>query len=224
VGAGQPSRAGHESFSVAVDVVIGTLWEGRLHLLLVQRRKPPFAGTWALPGGFVGPGETLKDAARRELLEETGIQGLSLVQFRAFGDPERDPRGRVLSVAYLALVDRARLLPRAGSDAQGVGLFPMDALPVLAFDHERIIRSAHEFLCWALWCSALAADLLPPVFPLSQLRAVYAQLLGEPRPPGAFRRMLGPQGVLEEAGRAGRRRLYRFRTEASRWLQADCAR
>ncbi|MGC8875199.1 MAG: NUDIX domain-containing protein [Chloroflexia bacterium] len=211
---------GHESFSVAVDLVVWTLHDSGLHLLLVQRGKPPFPGLWALPGGFVGPGEALDEAARRELAEETGVHDVPLLPFRAFGDPGRDPRGRVLSVAYTTLVDRQRLTLRAGSDARAVSLFAMGDLPALAFDHAQIVQWAHRFLYRALWCTAIAAWILPPVFGWKELCSVYAQLLLQRPGRRLLRTLLGPHGVLEPAGMTGRRGLYRFRKEAVERLHA----
>lgn len=209
-----------ESFSVAVDLVVWTLQQEGLSLLLVQRRNEPFSGFWALPGGFVGPGEGLEEAARRELWEETGVAEVPLLQFRAFGDPERDPRGRVLSVAYTTLVDPRRLKPRAGSDAGATSIVPFARLPVLAFDHTEIVACAYRFLCRALWCTAVAAELLPSQFFLRDLRSVYGRILREAPETRFVRTLLGPGGVLERAGRVGGRHLYRFRQEALERLRA----
>jgi len=113
---------------------------GRVEALLVQRGRPPFAGAWALPGGFVGIDEDLPAAAARELAEETGLRGLSLHQLGAYGRPERDPRGRTISVVYWGwLPAGSGQSPRAGSDAAGTGWFAADALPALAFDHATIL-------------------------------------------------------------------------------------
>lgn len=107
-------------------------------VLLIERKHDPFAGHWALPGGFVDPDETLEQAATRELEEETGVTGLTLIQLQAFGDPGRDPRGRTVTIAFLALLDHA---PRvtAGDDASKAQWFSVDALPKLAFDHAKIL-------------------------------------------------------------------------------------
>jgi len=131
--------------SVTVDTVMIALVDGQRSVLLVRRKNSPFAGSWALPGGFVEPHEPLETAARRELLEETGVTPARLEQLRAFGDPGRDPRGWTISIAFLAEVDEAAVRswhPRAGSDADEVGWFPLDHLPPLAFDHEQILGYA----------------------------------------------------------------------------------
>jgi len=137
--------ASHQHPSVTVDVVLlardGQQWQ----VLLIRRKHPPFEGHWALPGGFVEPGESLESAARRELLEEAGIVPRHLEQVYAFGDPGRDPRGWTISVAYLAVLDaeeRLALRPRAGDDAADVGWFGLSALPPLAFDHAEILAHA----------------------------------------------------------------------------------
>jgi 8-oxo-dGTP diphosphatase len=127
--------------SVTVDIVIVTR-ESRPKVLLIRRKHDPFAGCWALPGGFIDMDETLEASARRELREETGVETAELVQLHTFGDPGRDPRGRTISVAYLARVDVDALKPVAADDAAEVGWFALDALPPLAFDHERILAIA----------------------------------------------------------------------------------
>lgn len=124
--------------SVTVDVALVTR-EVRPRVLLIRRKAEPFAGAWALPGGFVDADERLVDAARRELQEETGLKQAELEQLHTFGDPGRDPRGWTVSVAYLARVPKG-LKPKAGSDAKAVGWHPLDDLPELAFDHAEILR------------------------------------------------------------------------------------
>ncbi len=134
----------YEKPSLTADCVVlrreaGT---GRLHVLLIQRAKEPFAGRWALPGGFVNKDEALIEAARRELREETGLHVPKLRQIGAFGDPGRDPRGWTISVAYLAEVSGTEPEAQAADDAKAVDWFPIDALPRLAFDHGRILQRA----------------------------------------------------------------------------------
>lgn len=131
--------------AVTVDVVVIRHQGGQPQVLLVRRARPPFAGYWALPGGFVEPGEPLEQAARRELLEETGIEPDRLEQLHTFGDPGRDPRGWTISVAYLALLSDTEAQtrqPHSGSDADEVGWFDLHRLPPLAFDHADILACA----------------------------------------------------------------------------------
>jgi len=131
---------------LAADVVILAREADSLQVLLVRRRYPPFAGRWAIPGGLVEAGEPIVAAARRELWEETGLCAGRLYQFGAFGDPERDPRGRVVSIAYLALVDKKQVRPRAGDDAAAVKWFSFLHPPALAFDHRLLLRRARDRL------------------------------------------------------------------------------
>jgi 8-oxo-dGTP diphosphatase len=124
--------------ALTVDVALVTV-EPRPRVLLIQRKHDPFAGRWALPGGFVDEGERLIDAARRELKEETGLEYADLEQLHTFGDPGRDPRGWTVSVAYLARVLPDQLSPVAADDAAAVGWFLLNAPPELAFDHAEIL-------------------------------------------------------------------------------------
>jgi 8-oxo-dGTP diphosphatase len=141
--------ARRERPSVTVDIVVVARLDGRFKVLLVRRKKPPFDGCWAIPGGFVEPNEPLERAAQRELWEETGLRVSCLQQLHAFGDPGRDPRGWTISVAFLALLDgqqaKSRQL-RAGSDAGEVGWFDLDKMPDLAFDHAEILAQARKVL------------------------------------------------------------------------------
>ena len=144
--------------SVTVDVVVlappaspdrARQARGDFQVLLIRRKRPPFEGEWAIPGGFVEPGESLEAAARRELWEETGLQPIHLEQLRAFGQPGRDPRGWVISIAHLALLDAeeaAFLRPRAASDAGDVAWFALQDPPPLAFDHAQILACARQAL------------------------------------------------------------------------------
>lgn len=135
--------------AVTVDVVLVTVVEGRRKVLLIRRKKPPFKGQWAIPGGFVEPHEPLAAAARRELQEETGLEPEHLEQLHTFGDPGRDPRGWTISVVYRALLskdDAGAGQLRAGSDADDVGWFDLRDPPPLAFDHARILAHVLRFL------------------------------------------------------------------------------
>lgn len=131
--------------AVTVDVIVMTR-EARPRVLLIRRGKEPFAGSWALPGGFVDMEESLEDAARRELLEEAGVKVRKLEQLRTFGDPGRDPRGRTISVVYWTRIDPRRVRPKAADDAAEVAWHRLDQPPKLAFDHREILRWMRQTL------------------------------------------------------------------------------
>ena len=133
--------------ALTVDVVVFTLRMDQLQVLLIQRARNPYKGSWALPGGFVNMEESLESAAARELAEETGIEGCELKQFHTYGNPQRDPRGRVISVAYCTFLAFEQTVSiQEGSDASQVRWFPMADLPDLAFDHHRIIQDAFTLI------------------------------------------------------------------------------
>ncbi len=200
---------------VTVDVVIFTIQDGRLGVLLVRRGIPPFEGAWAIPGGFVLPEEGLEQAARRELEEETGVREVYLEQLYTFGEPARDPRGRVVTVAYYALISPERKI-QAGSDAAEARWWPMDGLPELAFDHAKILRYAHERLRNKLEYTTVGFQLLPESFTLTELQQVYETILGRPLDKRNFRRKLDLLGILtplkehRRQGPSRPARLYRF--------------
>jgi len=131
--------------SVTVDIVLVTR-EPKSRVLLIRRKDPPFAGKWAIPGGFIEMEETLEASARRELREETGLEVGDLIQLQTFGDPGRDPRGRTISVVFLAQVDPSQLKPQAADDAAAVGWHPLRKPPPLAFDHDKILTYARQRL------------------------------------------------------------------------------
>jgi 8-oxo-dGTP diphosphatase len=203
---------------LTVDVVIFTIQEARLGVLLVRRGIPPFEGAWAIPGGFVLPDEGLEQAARRELKEETGVGEVYLEQLYTFGDPGRDPRGRVVTVAYYALVSAERRIA-AGSDAAEARWWPMDALPELAFDHSAILRYALERLRNKLEYTTVGFQLLPEHFTLTELQLVYEAILGRKLDKRNFRRKVDLLGILtplkehRRQGPSRPARLYRFSAE-----------
>lgn len=203
--------------SIAVDVILFTVAEGELRVLLIERELPPFEGSWALPGGFVRMEESLDEAARRELDEEAGVAVGWLEQLYTFGAVDRDPARRVISVAYFALIDAAALRPRAGGDATAVGWFDVDALPPLAFDHETMIRYAHQRLRYKTEYAPVAFQLLPEDLTLSELQAVYEVILGKRLDKRNFRRkvlgleILEPTGHTRQEGRGRPAALYRFK-------------
>ena len=182
-----------EPLGLATDLVILTVRDGRLQVLLIRRGIPPYQGRWALPGGFVRPDEDLESTARRELAEETGLatERIHLEQVATYGAPDRDPRGRVVSVAYLALVPDLPA-PVAGSDAASASW--VDATEVLddsgrlAFDHHRILADGVERARAKLEYSPLATAFCPPEFTISELRGVYEAVWGIPLDPRNFHR------------------------------------
>jgi len=218
--------------AVTVDVVIFALREQEVHALLIKRKYPPFAGCWAIPGGFVKLDEPLDVAARRELEEETGLRDVYLEQLYTFGTPNRDPRTRVISVAYFALVRADQQTIRVSDETSDVGWFPIRALPQpLAFDHDHIMRFATDRLRSKLEYTTLAFQLLPEVFTLPELKRTYDQILGETLDRGNFYRKIKEAGLLEPVGRQRESRgrpaeLYRFRAARSegdfvfRWREA----
>ncbi len=196
-----------------------------LHVLLIQRGAPPYKGRWALPGGFVQTGESLEQAARRELAEETGMRGLYLEQLYTFGDPKRDPRGWTVTVAYVALVPET-VAVQAGDDAAAAHWFPVQSLPSLAFDHAEIVHYALQRLRNKLEYTAVGFELLPDEFTLSELQAAYEIVLGETLDKRNFRRRIDEANVLEELprfkseGQGRPARLHRYRRDAIKEVKA----
>jgi 8-oxo-dGTP diphosphatase len=197
------------AFAVTVDVVILTMSEGLLHVLLVCRGEAPFEGMWAIPGGFKRPNETLDEAAKRELAEETGVDAASLLtQFGAYGDPERDPRMNVVTIAYLAVLRDVGAVV-AGADAAAAALIPVsDVLNGkigLAFDHLQIVRDAVERVRVDLDLAGIATAFVGPTFTLAELRAVYEAVWGVHLDAANFRRsVLVEDGWVIPTGRRAR--------------------
>ncbi len=206
--------------ALTVDVVVFTVRDDRLQVLLIRRAQPPFEGRWALPGGFVGMDESLEEAALRELEEETGLREVYLEQLYTYGDPNRDPRGRVITVAYFALVPTdARVRVSGGDDADSARWFPVDDLPPLAFDHAEIIAYAVRRLRYKLEYTAVGFELLPETFTLSELQRIYEIILGEPLDKRNFRRRILQADIIEptphfRTGEGRPARLYRYRDDA----------
>jgi len=190
--------------AVSTDVVVFTIRDWKLHILLVRRANPPFKGEWALPGGFVEIDEDIEACAARELAEETGIKGVFLEQLYTFGKPQRDPRERVITVGYYALVPSDRLQIRAASDAGAAAWFGFDQLPTLAFDHAEIIETAHRRLVAKLDYSTIAFEFMPESFTLSELQRVYEVLLNESLDKRNFRKRILSLDLIEETGRLSR--------------------
>ena len=202
--------------AVTVDCVVFGFDEGDLKLLLIQRDQAPYRGKWALPGGFVKMNESLDDAAMRELREETGIDRLYLEQLYTFGTPNRDPRGRVISVAYYALVKLSNYDLDAATDAAAAAWFPLADVPSLGFDHDEILDIALKRLKAKVRYQPIGFELLPTKFTLSQLQHLYETILETSLDKRNFRKkILGTELLLEldeieqdVAHRAAR--LYKF--------------
>ena len=195
--------------AVTVDLVVQTIRDAGLYVLLVKRGEPPFLGSWALPGGFVRPDEDLEEAAARELEEETGLSAvaLHLEQLGTYGSPDRDPRMRVVTVAYWAICPSLPT-PRGGGDARAAEMVLVSRIESgaieLAFDHDRILRDALERTRAKLEYTALGAQFCPPEFTISELRRVYETVWGTRLDPGNFQRSLRDSGAFRQS--AQRRR------------------
>ncbi len=210
------------AFAVTVDVVILTMAHGELQVLLVRRGQAPFEGMWAIPGGFKLPTETLDEAARRELVEETGVDAAALLtQFGAFGDPQRDPRMNVVTVAYLAVLRDVGAVV-AGTDAADAALVPigdvLDGKIELAFDHLQILRDAIARVRVELEVSGIATAFVGATFTLAELRAVYEAVWGVHLDGANFRRSIVaesgwviPTGRVAQPGPAGGKPAELFR-------------
>src|SRR3954470_18581094 len=202
--------------ALTVDCVVFGFDEGELKVLLIQRGLAPFKGKWALPGGFVQVDETLDAAARRELAEETGLTRVYLEQLYTFGAVDRDPRERVVSVAYYALVKSAEHLAVGGTDARAAAWFAAGQPPALAFDHAEILARALERLRAKVSYEPIGFELLPPKFTLSQLQHLYEAVLQAPLDKRNFRKKVLAMPLLvplKEQARTGAHRpaqLFRF--------------
>ena len=197
------------AFAVTVDIVILTMAGSTLYVLLVRRGEAPFQGMWAIPGGFKRPTETLDEAAERELREETGVEAASLLaQFGAYGDPERDPRMNVVTVAYLAVLREVGAIV-AGTDAAEAALVPVSDVLAgrleLAFDHLSIVRDAIERVRVELEVSGIATAFVGTTFTMAELRAVYEAIWGVQLDAANFRRrVVTEEGWVIPTGRRAR--------------------
>ena len=210
----------HPRPALTVDIVAFSVQDHNLSVLLIQRAVEPFAGMWALPGGFVNIDEDIEAAAERELEEETGLSGAYLEQLYTYGAPQRDPRGRVISVAYFALIpSNEPIRYGGGSDSSSACWHPVEQLPLLAFDHREIIKYALRRLRYKLEYTAVGFELLPETFTLTELQQTYEIILGEELDKRNFRRRILEAGVIEatshkRTGEGRPARLYRYRDDA----------
>lgn len=190
----------YETPLVTVDIVLLTVVQNQLKVLLIQRKQPPFEHMWAIPGGFIHVGETLEQAASRRLFEETNVDSIYLEQLGAFGRPNRDPRARVITVAYYALVSADQLHLEAHANAEDVNWFGVGELPELAFDHQEIVGRAMTKLKRHLETSSVAFQLLPEKFTLTELQRVYELILGRSLDKRNFRKKILASDILREKG------------------------
>ena len=211
-----PHTYQHPRAALTVDCVVFGFDDGELKVLLIQRALEPFKGRWALPGGFVRVEETVDAAARRELEEETGLKNIFLEQLYTFGEVHRDPRERVVSVAYYALVKLSDHRAKAATDAANAEWFLISKTPKLAFDHADILGTALTRLRGKVRYQPIGFELLPPKFTLTQLQHLYEAVLETELDKRNFRKKVLSFGLLiplKETQMAGRHRpaqLFRF--------------
>jgi 8-oxo-dGTP diphosphatase len=184
--------------SLAVDIVVFTVDDGRLEVLLTRRPIEPFEGRWSLPGGFVRPDESADDAAQRELSAKAGVDDVYLEQLYTFSEPDRDPRSRVVSVAYYALVSQDKLRDHEGT--REPRWFPVAAVNALAlaFDHDQILRTAIERIRGKIDYAPIGFQLLPHRFTLTDIQTVYEAVLDRPIDKRNFRTKLLRSGLVRE--------------------------
>ncbi len=210
--------AKYERPSVTVDVILFTIKDNTLKVLLVKRKAWPYEGYWAVPGGFVKMTESLDSAAERELKEEAGISNVYLEQLYTFGDPDRDPRTRVITIAYFALVDYEKTgqAKPSQSEVSESKWWSIDELPKLAFDHNKILHYALQRLMYKLEYTAVGLELLPNEFTLTELQKVYETILGAELDKRNFRKKIFAMEILDatpyfKTGHHRPARLYTFR-------------
>jgi 8-oxo-dGTP diphosphatase len=203
--------------SVTVDIIIFTIKDSDLKVLLVKRGIEPFKDNWAIPGGFIKMEESLEDAAKRELQEETGLKEVYLEQLYTFGDPKRDPRGRVITVTYMALVNSDDLEIVGHTDVSEAKWISVSKLPELAFDHKKILEYALKRLKWKFEYTTVAFSLLQKKFSLTQLQSLYEIVNQKDLDKRNFRKKILSMGIIEQTKEVDRgashrpSKLYRFK-------------
>ena len=207
----------YEQTAVTVDLVIFTVNEDLLKIMLVKRAEDPFADSWSLPGGFLKTNESLDGAALRVLKEKTGVENVYLEQLYTFGDPDRDPRARVITVTYFALIPWKDLVQPPSEKVTGLMWVSVNHLPKLAFDHKEIVEYAVQRLRAKASYSNIVYGLMPRQFRLSELQRMYEIIIDDKLDKRNFRKRMLATGLLQETGRkdiAGAHRpamLYKFK-------------
>ena len=196
-GAEFPYQYRYEHMAVTTDCVIFTYEDRQLKVLLVRRGGEPYKGCWAFPGGFLQLNETTMEGALRELHEETGLEAAAIGELGVFSDPDRDPRERVITIAYYALVKPSEVI--GGDDAEEAAWFSVDHLPELAFDHDKIFQAAMERLRRDIHFEPIGFDLLDETFTIPDLQRLYEAILGVKFDRRNFQRKIRASGILEEA-------------------------
>jgi 8-oxo-dGTP diphosphatase len=190
----------HEKPSVTVDIVIFTVKNKTLKVLLIKRGLEPFKGKWALPGGFVRIHESLEDAAKRELQEETGVKDVYLEQLYSFGEPKRDSRGRVITVSYMALINSDEIKLEASTDVSEAEWFEISKVPNLAFDHKKILDYSLKRLRWKFEYTTVAFSLLPDKFAISEIQRLYEIVFNKEFDKRNFAKKILSLDILKEEG------------------------
>ncbi len=209
----------YETPGVTVDLVLFTVNENRLKVMLVKRAEEPFRNDWSLPGGFIKVGESLDAAAQRVLVEKTGVSDVYMEQLYTFGEPKRDPRSRVITVAYIALIPWQSLPQPESNKVTDLTWAPVDHLPKLAFDHKAIVNYAVTRLRAKVSYSNIVYGLMPKQFRLSELQSMYECIINDKLDKRNFRKRMLATGLLKETGKkdiAGAHRpamLYQFKTK-----------
>lgn len=205
--------------ALSVDVLIFTIRQDQLNILLIRRGKKPYENAWALPGGFIKINESLEEAALRKLMEETNLKNVYLEQLYTFGDPERDPRERVITVAYFALIPSEPIRFISSKSIKDALWYSVNNLPKLAFDHQKIIQYALGRIRSKIEYSNIVYSLLPKKFTLSKLQKIYEIILGKKLDKRNFRKRILSLGLLKSTGQkegVGAHRpamLYQFATQ-----------
>lgn len=212
---------------LTVDAIVFGYNKGKISILLIQRKYEPFKGQWAIPGGFVIEYESLEEAVTRELKEETGVSINYLEQLYTFGSVNRDPRGRVVSVAYFGLIHPDGHTLEATTDAEKAQWFEMDTLPELSFDHKEIIEVAIDRLRGKITYEPIGFELLETKFPFSDLEKLYTTLLGRPIDRRNFRKKITSLNILDELdekislGKGRPASLFKFNEKRYKELQKE---